>query len=88
MKKYKYLAALFAALAVLLSNAMCAAVAYNYCALQLGGQYAGCSAPADTAFLLGIPYTFKTPFLVPIVQTFSPYHAPLQALFLSPLCSF
>ena len=54
MKKYKYLAALYAALAVLLSNAMCAAVAYNYCALQLGGQYAGYSAPADTAFLLGI----------------------------------
>ena len=52
MKKYKYLAALYAALAVLLSNAMCAAVAYNYCALQLGGQYAGYSAPADTASLI------------------------------------
>ena len=56
MKKYKCLAYLFSALAVLLSNVMCAAVAYNYCALQWGGQYAGYSAPADTAFLLGIPY--------------------------------
>lgn len=56
MKKYKCLAYLFSALAVLLSNVMCAAVAYSYCALQWGGQYAGYSAPADTAFLLCVPY--------------------------------
>ena len=56
MKKYRYLVNLFAALAILLSNVMCAAVAYNYCTLQWCGQYAGCSAPADTAFLLCIPY--------------------------------
>ena len=34
MKKYRYLVNLFAALAILLSNVMCAAVAYNYCTLQ------------------------------------------------------
>ena len=52
MKKYKRLTCLFAVLAALLSHVMCAAVAYSYCALQWGGQYAGCSAPAGTAFLL------------------------------------
>ncbi len=56
MKKYRRLACLFTALAILLSNVMCAAVAYNYCALQWGGRYAGYSAPADVAFLLCVPY--------------------------------
>ena len=42
MKKYKRLTCLFAVLAALLSHVMCAAVAYSYCALQWGGQYAGC----------------------------------------------
>lgn len=56
MKKYKRLTCLFAVLAALLSHVMCAAVAYSYCALQWGGQYAGCSAPANIAFLLCIPY--------------------------------
>ena len=56
MKNYKHLAGLFAALAILLSNAMCAATAYNYCDLQWGGRYAGYSAPADTAVLLCVPY--------------------------------
>ena len=44
MKTRKILRNLFAALTVLLSCWMCAAVAYNYCALQWGGQYAGYSA--------------------------------------------
>ena len=56
MKNYKHVSCLFALLAVLLSNVMCAAVAYHYCALQWGGRYAGYSAPASTAFLLCIPY--------------------------------
>lgn len=56
MKKYKRLTYLFAVLALLLSNVMCAAVAYNYCTLQWCGQYGGCSAPAGAAFLLCIPY--------------------------------
>lgn len=56
MKRYKYLAHLFAVLAILLSNVMCAVVAYNYCALQWGGRYAGYSAPPSTAFIYCIPY--------------------------------
>lgn len=52
----KKLFVLFGLLAVLLSNVMCAVVAYNYCSLTWCGQYAGCSAPANTAFLLAIPY--------------------------------
>ena len=56
MKKYKYLSYVFIALAILLSNVMCATVAYNYCNMQWGIKYAGFGAPASTAFLLAIPY--------------------------------
>ena len=52
----KKISDLFIVLAILLSDMMCAVVAYNYCALQWGGQYAGYSAPASTAFLYVIPY--------------------------------
>lgn len=54
--KNKYLFYLFAFLAIVLSDVMCATVAYNYCALQWGGQYAGYSAPPGVAFLFLIPY--------------------------------
>lgn len=57
MKKYKYLSYIFMILAILLSNVMCATVAYNYCNMQWGIQYCGYSAPASAAFLLIIPYT-------------------------------
>lgn len=56
MQKYKYLSYIFMALAILLSNVMCAAVAYNYCNMQWGIRYKGYSAPAKVAFLLVIPY--------------------------------
>lgn len=56
MRKYKYLSYIFMALAILLSNVMCAAVAYNYCSMQWGIRYEGYSAPANVAFLLVIPY--------------------------------
>ncbi len=56
MKKFRYLYYMFAGLAVLLSNAMCAVVAYNYCSMQWGIRYACYSAPASVAFLLGVPY--------------------------------
>ena len=52
----KKLSNLFAALAVLLSDMMCAVVAYNYCELVWGGKYAGYGAPASTAFLYAVPY--------------------------------
>lgn len=46
----------FTALAVLLSDVMCAVVAYHYGALQVGGQIGLNSAPASTAFVFVIPY--------------------------------
>lgn len=55
MKKNKYLSILFGALAVLLSDVMCAAAAYNYCAMEWGARYEGWSAPASTALVLLIP---------------------------------
>ena len=51
--KPKFLSPLFAILAIVLSNVMCAAIAYNYCSLQYCQV---CSAPASTAILLAIPY--------------------------------
>ncbi len=56
MQKYKYLSYIFMALAILLSNVMCAAVAYNYCSMQWRIRYEGFGAPANVAFLLVIPY--------------------------------
>lgn len=54
--KYKGLFYLFISLAIALSNIMCAVVAYNYCAMEWGGRYAGYSAPASIAFFLILPY--------------------------------
>ena len=56
MKKHQLLSHIFVALAILLSNAMCATVAYNYCNMQWGIRYAAYSAPASVAFLFIIPY--------------------------------
>ena len=52
----KALSCTFAALAILLSDVMCAAVAFSYCDMLWGIRYASYSAPASTAFLLVIPY--------------------------------
>ena len=52
----KTVSKLFIILAVILSNIMCAVVAYNFCDMQWGIKYAGYSAPANTAFLYAIPY--------------------------------
>ena len=52
----KTLSAIFWVLAVILSDVMCAVVAYNYCDMAWGIRYAGYSAPASTAFILAIPY--------------------------------
>ncbi len=52
----KTLSAIFWILAVILSDVMCAVVAYNYCDMVWGIRYAGYSAPASTAFILAIPY--------------------------------
>lgn len=52
----KRLSIVFWILAALLSDIMCAVVAYNYCDLLWGGKYAGYSAPASTAFIYAIPF--------------------------------
>lgn len=52
----KKLSVIFGVSAVLLSDIMCAVVAYNYCDLVWGGRYAGYSAPPGTAFLYAVPY--------------------------------
>ena len=52
----KKLSLLFIALAVLLSDVMCAAVAFAYRDMLCGIAHAGYSAPAGTAFLYAIPF--------------------------------
>lgn len=50
------LSAVFAALAVILSDVMCAVVAFNFCDMLWGIKYAGYSAPASVALLTAVPY--------------------------------
>lgn len=52
----KRLSVCFCVLAVLLSHIMCAVVAWNYCDMLWGINYAGYSAPASIAFLFAIPF--------------------------------
>lgn len=52
----KKLSIIFGLLAVLLSDIMCAVVAYNYRDMLCGIEHAGYGAPSGTAFLLVIPY--------------------------------
>ncbi len=51
----KKAAAAFAVLAVLLSDLMCAVVAYAYRDMLCGIEHLGYSAPARTAFLFAVP---------------------------------
>lgn len=52
----KSLATLFWIVTVLLSDAMCAVVAYSYCDLIWDGKYAGYSALPCIAFMYAIPF--------------------------------
>ena len=52
----KKLSVCFLILAVLLSDIICAVVAWNYSSMLWGIKYAGYSAPASTAFMLAIPF--------------------------------
>lgn len=52
----KFLTILFQILAVLLSDVMCAVVAYNYSDMLWGIKYLGYSAPANTALLFALPF--------------------------------
>lgn len=56
MNKFKVIALIFTAIAILLSDVMCADVAFNYSNMLWGIRYAGYSAPANAAFLLAVPY--------------------------------
>lgn len=52
----KFLSYLFTALAILLSDIMCAVVAFNYRGMICGIEHTGFSAPANVAFLYAIPF--------------------------------
>ncbi len=56
MKKFKVVSIIFWVFSVLLSNVMCATVAYNYCHMVYSIKYEGFSAPANVAFVIAIPY--------------------------------
>ncbi len=67
----KVLSRIFIILAILLSNVMCAVVAYNYCSLEWGSKYAGYSAPPGTAFVLAIPYAAGIVILIVLAIIFN-----------------
>lgn len=52
----KKLSILFFSLAIILSDVMCAVVAYNYRGMVCGILHKGYSAPASVAFLFAIPF--------------------------------
>ena len=52
----KRLSLLFAIIAILLTNAMCVVVAYNYRDALCAIEHNGFSAPASIAFLYAIPF--------------------------------
>lgn len=56
MNRFRILAVAFIAVAIILSDIMCANVAFEYCNMLWGIKYAGYSAPANVTFLLAIPY--------------------------------
>ena len=58
MKINKLAAIGFALMGLVLSHIMCAKIAYEYCNMLWGIKYLGYSAPANTAFMLAIPYLF------------------------------
>lgn len=75
----KKLSTIFAVLAILLSDVMCAVVAYNYCALEWGGKYEAWSAPASTALLLAIPYAIGIIICVVLAIIFKRKHRLTRA---------
>lgn len=52
----KVAAKVFAVIAILLSDIMCAVVAYAYRGMLCGIEHLGYSAPASVAFLYAIPF--------------------------------
>ncbi len=67
----KKLSVIFGLLAILLSDIMCAVVAYNYRDMLCGIEHAYYSAPVSTAFLLAIPYIIGIVICVVLAITFA-----------------
>ena len=65
----KALSCTFAALAILLSDVMCAAVAFNYCDMLWGIRYASYSAPASTAAKMARPCSCAASFSLKPLNT-------------------
>ena len=61
----KALSCTFAALAILLSDVMCAVVAYLYRDMLCGIAHDCYSAPAGVAFLYAIPFAAGTKIVIP-----------------------
>ena len=53
---FKRLSIMFFIISAVLSNIMCAVVAYNYRAMICGIDHMGYSAPASSAFIYAIPF--------------------------------
>lgn len=66
----KTMSMVFGMLAILLSDIMCAVVAFNYRDMLCGIEHAGYSAPASTAFLLAIPYAIGIAICVVLAIVF------------------
>lgn len=77
----KTLSIVFGALAVILSDVMCAVVAYSYCNLTWSGRYEGCGAPPSTAFLYAIPYLLGIAVCVVLAVVFKKKSMMLQQAF-------
>lgn len=54
--KYRRISIICLLAAVILSDVMCAAIAYQYCDIMWKTKYFLTSAPADMAFILIIPF--------------------------------
>lgn len=67
----KKLSVIFGLLAILLSDIMCAVVAYNYRDMLCGIAHAGYSAPVGTALFWAIPYIIGIVICVVLAITFA-----------------
>ena len=66
----KKLSICFWLVAAMLSDIMCAVVAWNYCDMLWGIKYGGYSAPASTAFLLAIPFVLGIAICIALAVLF------------------
>lgn len=67
----KKLSLLFALLSIMLSDAMCAVVAYSYRGMLCEIEHGSASAPASVAFLYAIPFAIGIILCITITIIFS-----------------